>query len=119
MQSPADRSVAVSTEKGEMAVGVMITVRGGSQQQYDRIAAAVFPGGELPDGWAIHIAGPTESGWRVINVVPSQEEFETFAREKLIPAAQQVDDQPAEIAFFPIHRVIHASPTKEPACPVR
>ena len=89
-----------------MAVGVMLTVPGGSEQQYDQIAAAVFPDGKLPDGWEIHISGPVDRGWRVINVVPSEEEFQTFAREKLTPAAQEVNDDPPEITFFPIHKLI-------------
>jgi hypothetical protein len=45
-----------------MAVGVILTVPGGNQRQYDQIAAAVFPDGQLPEGWAIHIAGPAEDG---------------------------------------------------------
>jgi hypothetical protein len=39
----------------------------------------------------VHLAGPTADGWRTINVVPSQEQFEAFAREKLIPAVQQAE----------------------------
>jgi hypothetical protein len=89
-----------------MAVGVILTVPGGNQQQYDQIAAAVFSDGKLPEGWAIHIAGPAEGGWRVINVVPSREEFETFAQERLTPATQQVGDQAPETTFFRIHRLI-------------
>jgi len=89
-----------------MAVGVILTVPGGNQQQYEQIAAAIFSDGKLSEGWAIHIAGPTEGGWRVINVVPSREEFEAFAQEKLVPAAEHVDGQAPEITFFPIHRLI-------------
>jgi hypothetical protein len=89
-----------------MAVGVILTVPGGSQQQNDQIAAAVLSDGTLPEGWVVHVVGPAEGGWCVINVVPSQEEFEAFAREKLIPTAQQVDGHAPQITFFPIHRLI-------------
>ena len=34
----------------------------------------------------MHLAGPVENGWRVVNVVPSQQESEDFAREQLLPA---------------------------------
>ena len=34
----------------------------------------------------MHLAGPTENGWRVVNVVPSQQESEDFAREQLLLA---------------------------------
>lgn len=89
-----------------MSVGVIVTVPGGSAEQYEQIGPTVFPEDKLPDGWTIHIAGPTESGWQVINVVPSREEFETFAREQLLPAAQQFGDQPPEVTFFPIHKLL-------------
>jgi len=36
-------------------------------------------------GW-MHLAGPVENGWRVVNVVPSRQESENFAREQLLPA---------------------------------
>jgi hypothetical protein len=32
--------------------------------------AIIFPHGNPPDGWLLHVAGPTEGGWRVNNVVP-------------------------------------------------
>ena len=46
------------------------------------------------------------NGWQVVNVVPSQEQFETFAREQLLPAAQQAGDAPPQITFFPVYRLI-------------
>lgn len=54
----------------------------------------------------MHIAGPIDNGWRVVNVVPSQEEFEVFAREQLIPATQQEGDPPPQVTFFPVYRLI-------------
>jgi hypothetical protein len=50
----------------------------------------------------------------VINVVPSREEFETFAREKLIPATEQVGGQAPEITFFPIRKLIRGRPASLP-----
>jgi hypothetical protein len=54
----------------------------------------------------MHLAGPTENGWRVVNIVQSQEQFETFAREKLVPATQQVGDAAPQMTFFPAYRLI-------------
>ena len=34
----------------------------------------------------MHLAGPVENGWRVVNVVPSQQESKDVAREQLLPA---------------------------------
>jgi hypothetical protein len=89
-----------------MAVAVTIDIPGGTEQQYEQVVAALFPDGILPEGWLLHFAGPTERGWRVVNVVPSRAEFEVFARERLIPATQQVGDAPPEVSFLPLHSLI-------------
>jgi hypothetical protein len=54
----------------------------------------------------VHIAGPSENGWRIVNVVPSQEQFEAFAREQLIPAVRQAGNVTPQLAFFPVYRLI-------------
>ncbi len=91
-----------------MAVAVTVDIAGGTPQQYEQVAATLFPDGKLPEGWLVHVAGPTESGWRVVNVVPSQEDFEAFAREQLIPATQAVGDPLPELTFFPVHNLIRS-----------
>ena len=87
-------------------VVVIVDIPGGTELQYDKITATVFPGGKIPDGWVMHVAGPTENGWRVVNVIPSEELFEVFAREQLLPAAQAAGDAPPEVTIFPVHRLI-------------
>ena len=67
-----------------MAVAVIVDIPGGNQQVYEQLTGKLFQDGKLPEGWQIHLAGPTASGWRIINVVPSQEQFEAFAREELV-----------------------------------
>jgi hypothetical protein len=89
-----------------MTVGVVLEVPGGSQEQYEQVIAAAFPGDKLPEGWVVHIAGPTPRGWRVINVVPSKDDFEAFARETLAAALSGADDNPPEVTFFPIYKLI-------------
>jgi len=89
-----------------MAVAVTVDVPGGTEQQYQQITAKIFPDGKLPEGWLVHLAGPTDNGWRVVNVVPSQEQFEVFAREQLIPAVQQAENVTPQLAFFPVYRLI-------------
>ena len=89
-----------------MAVAVTIDIPGGNQQIYEQLIAPLFSAGKLPDGWQVHIAGPSEIGWRIINVVPSQEQFEVFAREQLIPAVQQAENVTPQLTFFPVYRLI-------------
>ena len=89
-----------------MAVAVIIDVPGGNQHFYDQITDSLFQHGKLPDGWQLHLAGPTADGWRIVNVVPSQEHFEAFARDQLLPAVQQAEDVTPQLAYFPVYRLI-------------
>jgi hypothetical protein len=58
-----------------MAVAVTVDIPGGTEQGYEQgyeqVVATVFPDGKLPEGWLVHVAGPTKNGWRVVNVVES------------------------------------------------
>jgi heme-degrading monooxygenase HmoA len=72
-----------------MAVVVVNEVKEGSQDFYDKVTGQVMPDGKLPDGCQVHIAGPGEEGWRVITVWDSDEQFQAFRDEKLIPALKE------------------------------
>ena len=91
-----------------MAVAVILDIPGGTEQLYEQVVREVFPEGKLPEGWLLHIAGPTESGWRVVNVVPSREQFEAFAREELLPAMQQVGDPTPHLTLFPVRGLLRS-----------
>ena len=69
-----------------MAVVIVNEIEGGSQELYDQVNPKVMPGGRLPDGCQLHIAGPVANGWRVITVWDSDERFQQFRDEQLIPA---------------------------------
>src|SRR6478735_6714066 len=103
------RARPVQHEKGSKMVAVIVDVPRGNAQFYDQIVGKLFPEGKLPSGWQVHIAGPTESGWRIVNVLPSQKQFETFARDVLGPTLRQVgEDVTPQLTFFPVHRLIRA-----------
>jgi hypothetical protein len=89
-----------------MAVAVIIDIPEGTAEKYEHVIASLYPDDKLPDGWQLHLAGPIEGGWRIVNVVPSQEGFEEFARDRLIPATQQVGDPEPEVTFFPVYKLI-------------
>jgi len=89
-----------------MAVAVVIDVPRGNQQFYDQIIPTLFPDDKLPEGWVMHVAGPTQTGWRIVNVVPAQEGFEAFARGTLGPALEQLEGVTPEMTFFPVHRLM-------------
>jgi hypothetical protein len=94
-----------------MAVVIVNEIEGGSQDFYDQVNPKVMPGGQLPDGCQVHIAGPVDKGWRVITVWDSDEQFQEFRDEKLIPALREAggEDRVApEIKTNPVHNLITA-----------
>jgi hypothetical protein len=95
-----------------MAVVVVAKIDGGTQEFYDQVTAKIMPGGEqLPEGGKVHIAGPTEGGWRVITVWDSEDQFHQFRNEKLIPAIREVAGEGGvapNITADPVYRLVTA-----------
>jgi hypothetical protein len=92
-----------------MAVVVVNEIEGGSQELYDQVNPRVMPDGKLPDGCELHIAGPYEKGWRVITVWESDERFQQFRNETLIPAMQEAGAQDRimpTISTQPVHNLL-------------
>ena len=69
-----------------MAYGVVHTFAGGTKEQYEKSVGAVHPAdGSLPEGQIFHAAGPSATGWTIIAVHDSQESWERFRDETLMP----------------------------------
>jgi hypothetical protein len=94
-----------------MSVVIVNEMPGGNQSFYDDVTAKTLPGGQLPEGCELHIAGPIDGGWRVITVWGSEEQFQDFRNQTLIPAIQetgQADRVAPEIEARPVYKVITA-----------
>jgi hypothetical protein len=94
-----------------MAVVVVNEIPQGSQELYDQVNPKVMPDGQLPEGCQVHIAGPANGGWRVITVWDSEEQFQQFRTEKLIPALQEAGREgliAPNIQSAPVHNLITA-----------
>jgi hypothetical protein len=92
-----------------MTIVVVNEIEGGNQDFYEQVNPKVMPSGELPDGCQLHIAGPTDGGWRVITVWDSEQQFQDFRNEKLIPAMREVGGQDRiapKIGTNPVHNLI-------------
>jgi hypothetical protein len=73
-----------------MAYGVVHQFAGGTKEQYEASIAAVHPSdGSLPAGQIFHAAGPSEGGWTIIAVHDSQDGWERFRDETLMPRMAQ------------------------------
>jgi hypothetical protein len=81
-----------------------------TSEQYDAVTDRVMPGGELPEGCQLHVAGPVAEGFRVITIWESADTFHEFRQQKLLPAIQEVTGQGASPAIQPqvdpVHRLI-------------
>ena len=94
-----------------MAIVVVNEIPQGDQSFYEEVSARVLPNDQLPEGCRVHIAGPLNGGWRVITVWDSEEQFQQFRNEKLIPAMQELgrgDFVAPKIAANPVHKHISA-----------
>ena len=70
-----------------MAYGVVHYFPGGTQEQYEASIAAVHPSdGSLPEGQVLHVAGPSTGGWTIVAIHESQESWERFRNDTLMPA---------------------------------
>ncbi len=73
-----------------MAYAIVHHFPGGTKEQYEASIAAVHPGPRtLPEGQIYHAAGPSAGGWTIIAVHESQEGWEKFRDEILMPRMQQ------------------------------
>lgn len=79
-----------------MAIIVVLDMVGATQAQYEQTANKVTGGRGLVKGrsdWPVpgiisHVAGPSPTGWFVVDVWESQETWDRFA-ETLVPFAQE------------------------------
>ncbi|TMK72818.1 MAG: hypothetical protein E6G48_06455 [Actinobacteria bacterium] len=94
-----------------MAIVVVNEIPQGDQSFYEEVSARLLPNDQLPEGCRVHIAGPLNGGWRVITVWDSEEQFQQFRNEKLIPAMQELgrgDFLAPKIEANPVHKHISA-----------
>ncbi len=94
-----------------MAVLMVHDSPGGTQEQYEQVADRIAESGKFnfladwpAEGILSHAAGPTDSGWRVIDVWESEEAFQRFG-EVIGPVLQEVGF-PGEPKLFPLHNFV-------------
>ena len=89
-----------------MAVLVIAQAPGGSAEQDKAIIEALNFEADPPQGNRARFAGPTEDGWRIVSLWDSQDAFDTFRRERLMPALEAAGRDVPEFEFWPIESVI-------------
>ena len=92
-----------------MVYAIAHRFRGGTKEQYEASIAAVHPDGgrSLPEGQIFHVAGPSADGWTIFAIHESQESWERFRNEKLMPTLSEGIEggfpTPPEETAFPVH----------------
>jgi hypothetical protein len=89
-----------------MAIVVIAQNPGMTAEQDVAIMQQMNVGDTPPAGNLARLAGPVESGWRIISVWESQEAFDTFRRERLEPALRQAGRPVPQIQISPLHSVL-------------
>jgi hypothetical protein len=88
-----------------MAVCLVISIPGGTLDQYDQVRRAL--GEPLGDGQISHVAGATPDGFCVVDVWESREDFDRFMREKVGEQLDRAGVPPPQIVEFQVHASEH------------
>ena len=91
-----------------MAIGMVVEVPGATQAQYDAAIARMGLQENPPEGCLVHMAGPVDGGWRVVDVWESQEHFDRFRDERLAAALEAEGIPQGQFSAFPLHMLFSA-----------
>lgn len=95
MQPVSERSVCVVIDIPTMTV-----------EQYDVVTERLGWTGRrpaVPDGLLVHAAGPTTSGWRIVDVWRDERSFRRFSSTSVAAAVQGLGLPAYEPQVFPLH----------------
>jgi hypothetical protein len=87
-----------------MAIVMDMVWDGVTPEQYEEARQRVNWEGNVPQGANLHLARFTADGIRVTDVWASQEDFQNFAAERLIPVTSTlgITTEP-QVTFAPVH----------------
>ena len=72
-----------------MTIMTLLEFAGMDRQAYDRLGASLQAQG-APAGILFHSCGAVPNGWRIVDAWRSQEDFDHFVDETLLPAARSL-----------------------------
>lgn len=102
---------------GERRIGVIIDVPTMTADQYETVAKRLGWTDEhpaVPDGLLVHAAGPTSSGWRIVDVWRDEASFRRFSSTTVAAAVQGLGLPVYEPQLFPLHHCIGVTAHDEP-----
>jgi|tagenome__1003787_1003787.scaffolds.fasta_scaffold20915220_3 hypothetical protein len=97
-----------------MAVAIVMDFPGGTREQYDMVVGRMHLDGMLPPGAIHHSAGPTDGGWRVVDVWESKEQFLDFRDTRILPLAMDAGMAGPRSFTVDLHNVERGPASDEP-----
>jgi hypothetical protein len=74
--------------------------------QYDQVRERVQWDSDVPNGVKLHISGSADDGLHILDVWESEEAFNAFFEQRIMPAVQEVGIQgQPDVKFYPLHGV--------------
>ena len=87
--------------------GLIFEVPGGTQQQYDNAMIELNLDANPPNGMVSHAAGPTPTGFRVVDVWQSEADFNHFFETRLGRAIQNAGIPQPQITTWTVTNQRH------------
>lgn len=76
-------------------------------QTVEKVSGGPITSENKPDGLMSHLAAPgADGGFQVVEVWESEEAWNTFLNEQLIPAVQEIGAPPFDTKILPVHAVL-------------
>jgi hypothetical protein len=85
-----------------MAIAMLLEWSGMGESEYLSLIERLGLGSRMFPGAIAHVAGPTDDGWRVVDVWDSQEAFDRFWAEKLQEASTEVGIEAPSVSVWPV-----------------
>ena len=89
-----------------MKVARVFEGKGWTAEQYDELIRRMDLGGHAAPGVLFHVAGPTEDGFRAIDVYESLEAADRLATESVVPIALELGLTPPDVLQFEVHNIL-------------
>ena len=99
-----------------MAVAMLLEWPGADEEAYLSLLRALDLGDVMFSGAVLHLAGPTDGGWRAVDVWDSSEAFARFRSEKLDAAMAQAGLPAPRVDVWPVFSLAtpQGRPTPQP-----
>ena len=99
----------------EKSIVAFIEWEGITKDIYDEIRRQVPLEGDVPKGLVSHIATFDKKGLRVVDIWESEEDFNNYIKNRIIPATIKLVDTKPKMEIYPLHALfISAKSTTVP-----